>query len=186
MCIRFFIAIWVGYRELTYLMLGHVIRLVVVQILSIGASRMTGQCKFLSKMKLGLACRLCILGKPVHFYIYHLLWKIIKKFNALGFDKSLLRRCHAVGQMVLEQASQPPPAVPPLKEFKPKMALPKLADYKKPPPAGFWNHWPKRTFEQTALAKSWVSSGRLKELAKTYGYMDWARLDRVVQRLDHG
>ena len=91
-----------------------------------------------------------------------------------------------MGQMVLEQASQPSPAVPPLKEFKPKMGLPKLANYRKSPPAGFWNQWPKRTFEQTALAKSWVSSSRLKELAKTYGYTDWARLERVVQRLDHG
>ena len=91
-----------------------------------------------------------------------------------------------MGRMVFEQMGKPAPEIPPLKEFKPKMGLPKLSDYRKPPPAGFWNHWPKRTFEQTALAKSWVSSCRLKELATVYGYTDWARLERVTQRLDHG
>ena len=103
-----------------------------------------------------------------------------------GFDPILLNRCHAVGMMVLEQAGKPGPELPPLKEFNHKMGLPILADYQKPPPASYWNYWPKRTFEQSALAKSWVSSSRLTELSKCYGYTDWARLERVVERLDNG
>ena len=82
------------------------------------------------------------------------------------------------------QAEKETPAVPALKEFRPKMGLPKLNNYAKFPPAGYWNHWPKRTFEQTLPAKSWVSSTKLKELANQYGYTDWARLERVVERLN--
>ena len=104
----------------------------------------------------------------------------------VGFCHALLNRCHSVGEMVVDQARKLGPDIPPLKEFKPKMGLPKLADYRKVPPATFWNAWPKRTFEQAALAKSWVSSSKLKELAVGYGYTDWARLERVVQRLDQG
>ena len=82
------------------------------------------------------------------------------------------------------QAEKETPAVPALKEFRPKMGLPKLNNYAKFPPAGYWNHWPKRTFEQTLPAKSCVSSTKLKELANQYGYTDWARLERVVERLN--
>ena len=78
------------------------------------------------------------------------------------------------------------PAMPPMKEFKAKMGLQKLQDYKKPPLANFWSSWPKRTFEQALPSKSWVNSGRLRELAMKYQYSDWARLERVCHRLDHG
>lgn len=84
-----------------------------------------------------------------------------------------------------EQAQKGTPEVPPLKKFKPKMGLPKLNNYGRFPPAGYWNHWPKRTFEQTLPTKSWVSSTKLKELAIQYGYTDWARLERVVERLEN-
>ena len=77
------------------------------------------------------------------------------------------------------------PKVPSLKEFRPKMGLPKLNGYKKPPPANYWNHWPKRTFEQTLPTKSWVSGSKLKELAMQYNYTDWSRLERVVERLNN-
>ena len=77
------------------------------------------------------------------------------------------------------------PKVPSLKEFRPKMGLPKLNSYKKPPPANYWNHWPKRTFEQTLPTKSWVSGSKLQELAMQYNYTDWSRLERVVERLNN-
>ena len=87
---------------------------------------------------------------------------------------------------MLRQATLPPLKIPPLKEFKPKMGLPKLLNYKAMPPATYWHYWPKRTFEQAAVGKSWVSSERLKELATRYGYTDWSRLGRVLDRLEHG
>ena len=81
-------------------------------------------------------------------------------------------------------ASLPP--MPPTKEFSPKMGLPRLKDYKKPPPATFWSSWPKRTFEQVLPTKSWVNSVQLRKLAVEHQYADWARLERVCQRLDNG
>ena len=104
----------------------------------------------------------------------------------VGFSKELLKRCQLVGAAVLRQAAEPTPEIPPLKKFRAKMGLPKLESYKKSPPATYWQHWPKRTFEQAAVGRSWVSGQKLKELALRYGYTDWARLERVLDRLDNG
>ena len=94
---------------------------------------------------------------------------------------------HAEESRVLEeQARKPIPERPTLKEFKPKMGLPRLDNYKHTAPAKYWNYWPKRTFEQALPSKSWVSSSRLKELVERYGYTDWARLERAVDRLNNG
>ena len=73
-----------------------------------------------------------------------------------------------------------------MKEFNPKMGLPNLKNYRSLPPASYWQHWPKRTFEQAPVGKSWVSSKKLREMATRYGYTDWARLERVVERLENG
>ena len=91
-----------------------------------------------------------------------------------------------VGQLVLRQSMAAPVEIPPMKEFIPKMDLPKLKNYRGIPPASYWQHWPKRTFEQAAVGKSWVSSKKLREMATRYGYTDWSRLERVVERLDNG
>ena len=121
--------------------------------------------------------------------VYFNSWKILTLVNKLlivGFDKSVLRRRAVEDRMMAEQARRPVPELPPQKEFKPKMGLTKLPNYKKLPLASYWNDWPKRTFEQALPSTSWVSSTKLKELATQYGYTDWARLERSVQRLDNG
>ena len=121
--------------------------------------------------------------------VYFNSWKIMTLVNKLlivGFDKSVLRRRAVEDRMMAEQARRPVPELPPQKEFKPKMGLTKLPNYKKLPLASYWNDWPKRTFEQALPSTSWVSSTKLKELATQYGYTDWARLERSVQRLDNG
>ena len=86
----------------------------------------------------------------------------------------------------IHQTRMPLGPIPPLKEFRPKMQLVKLATYRKPPLASFWNKWPKRTFEQALPTKSWVSSDKIKQLALKYHYSNWARLERVCERLDNG
>ena len=85
-----------------------------------------------------------------------------------------------------DQTESSLPPLPPLKEFKPKMGLPKLKDYRKKPLASFWTAWPKSTFEQALPTNSWVCEGRLKELALKYQYSDWARLEKVCDRLRSG
>ena len=82
-----------------------------------------------------------------------------------GFTKSVILRSAENEKQMREQAQKGTPAVPALKEFRPKMGLPKLNNYGRSPHAGYWNHWPKRTFEQQLPTKSWVSSTKLMELA---------------------
>ena len=89
-------------------------------------------------------------------------------------------------EAVLKVAKLDPPELPKLKEFTPKMNLPKLQSYKGNAPLGYWKNWPKRTFEQMIPTKSWVSSAKLKELALNYNYSDWDRLERVCERLENG
>ena len=103
-----------------------------------------------------------------------------------GFDGRLLTNIQLAMDMVTRVAQSKLPAMPSLKEFKPKMNLPKLSSYKDKAPAGYWNSWPKRTFEQMLPTRSWVSSAKLKELALNYSYSDWARLEKVCERLDKG
>ena len=88
--------------------------------------------------------------------------------------------------LFVEQTKKPTPELPPLKEFKPKLGLPKLLSYKIIPKANYWKSWPKKTFEQVLPSKSWVSSEKLRELACKYNLTDWARLERVVERLEYG
>ena len=78
------------------------------------------------------------------------------------------------------------PPLPPLKKFKPKMGLPILRNYRKKPLATFWTAWPKRTFEQALPSMSWVCGDKLKALALKYQYTNWARLERVCERLGPG
>ena len=89
-------------------------------------------------------------------------------------------------KMVCKTAIQALPKMPELKQFNPKMNLPKLEDYKGRAPLGYWKHWPKRTFEAMLPTKSWVSGAKLRELALNYNYSDWARLERACHRLDKG
>ena len=67
-----------------------------------------------------------------------------------------------------DQTESSLPPLPPLKEFKPKMGLPKLKDYRKKPLASFWTAWPKSTFEQALPTNSWVSEGKFREVVLKY------------------
>ena len=104
----------------------------------------------------------------------------------LGFPKLVLKKASQLDRKWHEQLQKSLPPLPPIKEFVPKMNLQRLRDYQKPPLAKFWTLWPKRTFEQALPTKSWVSSARLRELAVKYQYNDWAKLEKVCQRLDVG
>ena len=85
-----------------------------------------------------------------------------------------------------EQTKAILPPLPPLQKFKPKMGLPILSNYRRKPSATFWTAWPKRTFEQALPSRSWVCGDKLKALALEYQYTDWARLERVCERLGPG
>ena len=98
----------------------------------------------------------------------------------------MLANVRTAMELVLKVAKLSPLELPKLKEFKPKMGLPKLSSYKGNAPVGYWKSWPKRTFEQMLPTKSWVSSTKLKELALNYSYSDWDRLERVCHRLENG
>ena len=85
----------------------------------------------------------------------------------LGFQPHVLAR-----EATLERAwrDQTQSSLPPLKEFNPMMGLPKLKDYRKIPLAVLLTSWPKRTFEHALPTNSWVSEGKLRELALKYQY----------------
>ena len=104
----------------------------------------------------------------------------------LGFPAHVMNEKSKAEKAWRAQVKASLPPLPPLKEFNPKMGLPKLENYNKTPLASFWTSWPKRTFEQALPTKSWVSGEKLRTLALKYQYSDWARLERVCDRLGPG
>ena len=103
-----------------------------------------------------------------------------------GFPRQVVQEMFNFERKWRHQQEKDLDPLPPLKQFIPKMGLPKLKDYRRPPLAKYWTSWPKRTFEQVLPSKSWVSSSKLRELALKYQYTDWDNLEKVCGRLDNG
>ena len=99
----------------------------------------------------------------------------------------VVERFNAWVRLVQGCEGKPPPAMPGPKKFEPKCKhLPKLNRYTERLPATYWAKWTKRGIDEGLIAKSWVNSMRLKELAETLGYGDTQRLLRVCDRLENG
>jgi len=79
-------------------------------------------------------------------------------------------------------ASLADPAPPAMKIFKPKIALPVLTDYSVPPPAAFWDAFPKNY----ARGKSLISASKLRGIALGVGTGDPGRLEVVCRDLEKG
>ena len=69
------------------------------------------------------------------------------------------------------------------KIFTPKFNLPILADYSKPAPLWFWDHFPKN---YVCPAQSLINGDRLRELAMICKYPDQVKLDAITDRIKHG
>ena len=89
--------------------------------------------------------------------------------------------------LVEQYMEEPPPTVPPSKDFVPKCSnLPRLEQYTARLPAQYWTRWNKRGLEQLLPVRSWVEAGSLRKLAKDLEYRDEKRLGRVCERLEKG
>ena len=74
--------------------------------------------------------------------------------------------------------------LPPTKEFKPKMGLPKLTRYNRVvSDSGYWSCWPKNVSKS---GRSAINGERLKEMAMEAGYRDSVTLNKVVTDLTEG
>ena len=78
------------------------------------------------------------------------------------------------------------PDMVPIKPFEPKYKLPKLKSYEGDFGLEFWSHWKKRTYKESLPNMSWVDPNKLEEAAKSVGYSDTQRLNRVLGRLRMG
>ena len=85
-------------------------------------------------------------------------------------------------QRMLDVSTLAPPALV-QKVFKPKFALPVLADYSKAAPDWFWDHFPKN---YVCPAVSLINGRKLRELALVCQYPDKVKLENIIHRIEHG
>ena len=77
-----------------------------------------------------------------------------------------------------------PSLIPRKKDFKPKMGLLRLADYRNTRPSGeYWKKWPSN---KLAKGTSKINGHKLREMAVANGYRDMTMLETVVTDLTEG
>ena len=72
------------------------------------------------------------------------------------------------------------------KVFKSKHNMPKLDDYAKKPPDGFWNNVEKVTWEDVSRIEGGINADMLESMARQVDSLDKAMLDRVLSYVKNG
>ena len=88
--------------------------------------------------------------------------------------------------LVESQQNQLMPLLPQKRIFKSKHSQPRLKDYSKPAPKGFWETWPNVHWDEAKKMKTNIDASLLRKMALETRYPYQHILNQVCENLEHG
>ena len=91
-----------------------------------------------------------------------------------------------LGQFV-KHLARPLPQLQPLKEFQAKNPeIPRLSDYSKPPPPGWFSYWPSLSWEEGRIRKSGINAKKMVMWAEKSNHPDMGTVLDIARDVTYG
>lgn len=91
-----------------------------------------------------------------------------------------------LGQFV-KHLARPLPQLQPLKEFQAKNPeIPRLSDYSKPPPPGWFSYWPSLSWEEGRMRKSGINAKKMVMWAEKSNHPDMGTVLDIARDVTYG